>query len=337
MDIDIILDARATAGELAELGRLAEEHGIRGVWVSSLLDSRDPFTNLSVLATSSSRLQLGPVAVNPYDMHPVRIASAYLTLNELANGRARLVIGGGGEALEALGIKPERRVRAVGECVEIIKRSASGEPVNFSGELFRVKNLRLGWLEAPAPPVYVGASMPQMLRMAARTADGTMMSDMPPSVAAQALRQLDQGLEAVGKSRPAFATSAFAAWHIYPDREQAIREARQWLVLRGIFRPWLLSNFLEDDEVELVMSRRDAFWQAFFSGSHMVEGVPDAVLNTLVEHITLAGSVNELDAKVEKLKAYESAGLSAVSLRLYHDPAESIRLIGKRVIPALKP
>ena len=126
MEIDVILDTRASADQLAELGQIAEENGIRGVWVSSLLDSRDPFTNLSVLAQSTTRLNLGPVAVNPYDMHPVRIASALLTLNELADGRARIVIGGGGEALDSLGIKPQRRVRVVAECVEIIKAAASG-------------------------------------------------------------------------------------------------------------------------------------------------------------------------------------------------------------------
>ena len=67
MEIDVILDTRASAHQLAELGQIAENNGIRGVWVSSLLDSRDPFTNLSVLAQSTTRLNLGPVAVNPYD------------------------------------------------------------------------------------------------------------------------------------------------------------------------------------------------------------------------------------------------------------------------------
>ena len=109
MDIDVILDARARADELAELGRLAEDAGIRGIWVSSLLDSRDPFANLVPLATSTGRIRLGPVAVNPFDMHPVRIAASLLTLNELAGGRARIVVGGGGEALDAVGIKPLRR------------------------------------------------------------------------------------------------------------------------------------------------------------------------------------------------------------------------------------
>ena len=139
------------ASELAELGQLAEQFGIRGVWVSSLLDSRDPFVNLVVLAQSTEKILLGPVAVNPYDIHPVRIASSFLTLNELAGGRARLVIGGGGEALEALGIQPERRVRVVRECVEIIKAAAAGESVQYSGELFQASNLCLSWLEAPTP------------------------------------------------------------------------------------------------------------------------------------------------------------------------------------------
>ena len=63
LEIDVILDARQGAAELAELGRQAEAAGIRGVWVSSLLDSRDPFTNLSVLATHTERLLLGAIAV----------------------------------------------------------------------------------------------------------------------------------------------------------------------------------------------------------------------------------------------------------------------------------
>jgi 5,10-methylenetetrahydromethanopterin reductase len=335
MKIDVILDARAEADEIAELGRLAEQNGIRGVWVSSLLDSRDPFTNLSVLARSSSTIYLGPVAVNPYDIHPVRIASAFMTLNELAGGRARLVIGGGGEALEAVGIKPDRRVRAVRECVDIIKSASTGKPFDYTGQMYQVNNLALSWVKAEVPPVYVGASMEQMLGMAARTADGIMMSDMPPVLAANAIATLDKNLAGAGKSRPDFATNAFAAWHVYPDREQAQREARRWLVLRGIFRPWLLQEFLSQSDVDQVMASRGAFWKAFGEGSHIVEGVSDAVLDALVDHVTLTGTVDDLEQKIEKLKAYEAAGLSAISLRLYSDPAASIRLLGERVVPLL--
>ena len=335
MEIDVILDTRAPAEELAALGRLAEQHGIRGVWVSSLLDSRDPFTNLVSLAQTTSQITLGPIAVNPYDAHPVRIASAFLTLNELAGGRARLVIGGGGEALEALDIKPERRVRTVAECVEIIAAAATGEAVNYDGKIFRVRNLALGWRTAPPPPIYVGASQTQMLRMSARVADGIMMSDMPDRCTQRAVGILDEGLVAAGKTRADFETSAFAAWHVYDDRERASAEARQWLLLRGIFRPWLLREFLAEEDVELVMSKHHAFVQAFRARSPDIEGVPDRVLDALVDNITFCGDLGEIDRQIERLRRLAAAGLSSIALRLYQDPAASIRLLGEQVIPNL--
>ena len=335
MQIDVILDTRAKPQELAELGRLAERFGVHGVWVSSLLDSRDPFANLALLAQTSSRIRLGPIAVNPFDTHPVKIASALLTLNEMSGGRAQIVIGGGGEALQALEIRPERRVRAVRECVEIIRAAASGERMTYAGELFRVRNLQLRWLEATAPQVLVGASQTQMLRMAAGCADGIMMSDMPPGVATAAIGTLDEALASRGRHRPDFRTTVFTAWHVCADRRQALHEARRWLLLRGIFRPWLLAGFLAPDDVALVMASREAFARAFAAGSHEVDGVPDRILDALVENVTISGSPDDLEPVLEKLGHLKAAGLGGVALRLYADPAASIRLIGQRIVPAL--
>lgn len=335
MDIDVILDTRASPRELAELGRLAERFGIAGVWVSSLLDSRDPFANLSVLAMNSERIRLGPIAVNPYDMHPVRIAAGLLTLNEMAGGRARIVVGGGGEALQSLGLEPRRRVRAVRECLEILRAAASGEEVSYAGELYQVSRLRLRWLEAPKPALYAGASQAQMLAMAAGAADGIMMSDMPPGPAAAAIATLDRALAGRGRARPDFATSVFTAWHVHSDRRSALDEARRWLLLRGIFRPWILGEFLEPGEVDLVMASRDAFARAFAAGSPRVEGIPDEVLDTLADNVALCGTPDTLDGVIGRLRHLQAAGLSSVALRLYADPAASIRLIGERVVPAL--
>ena len=335
MQIDVILDTRAKPQELAELGRLAERFGLHGVWVSSLLDSRDPFTNLALLAQSSTRIRLGPIAVNPFDTHPVKIASALLTLNEMAGGRAQIVLGGGGEALQALGIRPDRRVRAVREAVEIVRAAASGERVTYAGELYRVSNLKLRWLESAPPRIFVGASQQQMLSMAAGCADGIMMSDMPPMQARAAISTLDAALAGHGRHRPDFHTTVFTAWHVYPDRQQALREGRRWLLLRGIFRPWLLAEFLAPDDVALVMASEAAFARAFAAGSHEVDGVPDRILDALVDNVTISGSPDHLEPVLAKLRHFKDAGLGGVALRLYTDPAASIRLIGERIIPAL--
>ena len=120
MDIDIVLDSQLPSARLTELGLLAEQHGIHAVWCASYLDGRDPFGNLAELARASSRIRLGPIALSPYELHPFRIAMALLTLNELCPGRAQAIIGGGGEVVMALEIPRDRRVRAVGEAIDIV-------------------------------------------------------------------------------------------------------------------------------------------------------------------------------------------------------------------------
>lgn len=335
MEIDVILDARSDHRRLAELGALAEQAGIQTVWVSSLLDSREPFANFALLAERTARIGMGAIAVNPYDTHPVRLAASLLTLNEMSEGRARIVVGGGGEALQALAIEPTKRVRAVRECIEIIKEAATREEVNYAGGLFTVQHLRLGWLESPPPPVYAAANQEQMLRMAAKTADGVMVSDLPASLAKAPLDTLRARRAELGMEDK-YWSNVFTAWHVYEGAQAAYAEARRWLFLRGIFRPWILETLLEPGEVELVMAHRDDFFSSFRSQSDEVAGVPRSILDKLVEGLTLAGSVADIDRLIEELQRYAATGFSAVALRLYHQPEESLRLIGDRILPALR-
>ena len=83
------------------------------------------------------------------------------------------------------------------------------------------------------------------------------------------------------------------------------------------------------------MRSEDAFWAAFRGGSHVVDGVPDEVLDAMVENLAFVGAIADIDKQADKLRRFEAAGLGAIALRLYADPAESIRLIGERVVPAL--
>ena len=333
MHIDLILDSRASADDLAEQAALAEKLGFSGIWVSSLLDGRDPFTNLSVAARATKSIALGPIAVNPYDMHPVRISGALHTLNELSGGRARIVLGGGGEALEALGIKADRRVRAVREAVDIVQRAATGERFDYTGEIFTVKGYGLGWLTAPAPGVFVGANMEQMLRMSGRSSTGVMLSDMPPALATAAIDQSKASARTYGRDPEAMWFGNFMAWHVYPELQKAQSEARRWLLVRGLFRPWVLETFLEPDEVAEVMGHQQAFVEAFVRRQDDIVGVDPVVTEKLVEHLTLTGTPDDLDGLISHLQAYRDTGLTTFCLRLYEEPKVAMRHIAERVMP----
>ena len=66
MDIDIILNEFTSPQEAAELARLAESYGIRGVWSSSYGDGRDPFMTLALAADQTKRILLGPLAISHF-------------------------------------------------------------------------------------------------------------------------------------------------------------------------------------------------------------------------------------------------------------------------------
>lgn len=333
MQIDLILDSRASADDVAEQASLAEELGFSGIWVSSLLDGRDPFANLSVAARATRTVALGPIAVNPYDMHPVRISSALHTLNELAGGRARIVLGGGGEALEALGIEAHRRVRTVREAVDIIQLASARKRFDYSGEIFNVHGYGLGWLTAPAPSVFVGANMDQMLRMSGCGATGVMLSDMPPVLARAAIDQAKASARTHGRDPESFWFGNFMAWHVYPELQRARAEARRWLLVRGLFRPWVLETFLEPAEVAEVMDHRQAFVDAFIQRLDHIAGVDPAITEKLVEHLTLTGTPDNLDGLIRHLQAYCDTGLTTFCLRLYEEPKVAMRHIAERVMP----
>lgn len=334
LKIDIVLNATAAPAELARLGVLAEQYGIQTAWTASYLASRDPYSNLVPLALATRTIGLGPIAVNPYDAHPVRIASALFTLNEHAGGRARIVVGGGGEALQALSIRPARRVRAVGECVQILKEARSDQAWSFAGEIYRVTGYFPAWVTAARPPVYVGANKPQMLRMAARLADGVMLSDLTPAICRERIGWVREHLREFGRGSAPFRFNNFLAWHVYDDAERARREARMWLGYRGLFRRWVLNTFMSDADYDVIEAHKAEIYSMVPRKAWSVPGVPDTLLDACVDNLTLTGTPAAVPRFVAHLREMEAAGCTDVVLELHEEPEQAIHHIGRQVVPA---
>ncbi|MCC7258272.1 MAG: LLM class flavin-dependent oxidoreductase [Gammaproteobacteria bacterium] len=335
MRIDVILESNLPPERIAELGVLAERAGLGGVWVSNMTDARDPFLNFVDLARATHRIRMGPIAVSPFELHPLKMATSLLTLNEVAGGRAQIVVGAGGGTAQAIGVKPVRVVRAVRECVEILKAAAAGKPVRYAGEVFKVGWYDPSWVRSPPPAIYAGANGPQMLRAAPRHADGIMVSDFVPERVAWARPIVDGTLRELGREPAAFPMTNFWAWHVKESREDAAREARRWLAVRGTLYPPYVDEVLDPEEAAIVKSNSKAFLNAYNRRSDRIEGVPDAIVQKLVDICTSASSLADLDQEIERLQAFARAGLTGIALRIYEDPATTIRLLGERVVPAL--
>jgi len=335
MRIDVILESSLPPERIAALGQLAERHGLGGVWVSSMSDARDPFVNFVALAQATRRIRMGPIAISPFDLHPLKMAGSLLTLNEVAGGRAQIVVGAGGGIASNMGIKPRRVVRAVRECVEILKAAATGRPLRYEGEVFRIGWYHPSWVASPPPRIYAGANGPQMLAAAPRHADAVMVSDFVPGQVRRSRAIIDASLREAGRDPTGFAMSNFWAWHVKESREEAEREARTWLTVRGTLYPPYIGHVLDPEEAEIVNANIKAFFRAYHRKSDVVEGVPPEIVQKLVDRCTSAAPLAEIDREIERLRDFARAGLTEIALRIYDDPEATIRVLGERVVPAL--
>ncbi len=336
MDLDIILEADLTPDQITELGLLAEQYGFRAIWAQNYARARDAFMSVVPLARATSRIRVGVVIVSPYEMHPLKIANAALTLNEYCGGRANVAIGAGGEWPMVMKVGYGKRITGTREAIEIVKRSFEAPVVNFSGEVYHAQGFAAPWHDHPPPLVYDGASGPKMLRMAAGVADGVMMSDVHPEMLDRRMPLLKQALKDHGREDHDFRISNFVAWHVKEDREQSLTEARRELIIRGwLDRDWLVP-YVSEQEADQIVRNKWPFLKAYRERHGNIEGVPAHVVERLVEGLSLAGDHSDIERHIDRLHKFAAAGFTEIALRVHDDPADSIRVIGDKVLPALR-
>ncbi len=336
MDIDLILEPDLTPGQIKEIGVLAERYPFRTLWIQNYARARDAFLCAVPVAEATRRLRIGIVVVSPYEMHPLKMANSLLTLNEYSQGRSQLVVGGGGEWVGVMGMTYGRRVKGVEESIDILKQAVTGKLVNYKGEVYHARGYLAPWAKDAPPLIYGGASGPQMLRASAKAADGIMMSDIALEMLDEPLRRVREALATRQRDPADFRISNFLAWHVKDDREASLREARRELIIRGWLEKEWLEPFLEPAEVEVVAEHKDAFLKAFRNRSGVIDDVPPDIVDRLVDGLSCSGDRSDLDRHIERLRQYADRGMTETALRIHDDPADSIRMLGEEVLPALR-
>jgi alkanesulfonate monooxygenase SsuD/methylene tetrahydromethanopterin reductase-like flavin-dependent oxidoreductase (luciferase family) len=335
MRIDLILAPNSPAERFAEFARLAENYGFNGIWTSNMHDGRDPFVNFVDAARATRKILFGPVAVSPYELHPLKMGTSLLTLNEIADGRARIGISAGdGGTAYAMGKEAKHRLTAVHECVKILDQMASGELVQFEGDMYMVRWYHASWVTQRKPAVYVCAGGPQMLRSSARYAEGIFLGDHLPEHVAEVREAIDPEIEAHNPHGEDFRLLNFWAWHVKADAEAALAEARMWLAAR--VTPWPAyyhRGILPEDEMQVVWDNLGALNRAFYKQDAYVPEISREILDKLCRRCTACSPLANIDREIERLKEFEAAGLTDIALRVYGDAKEAIRIIGEHVLP----
>jgi len=232
--------------QAARFARAAEEAGFEDVWFPDHYFIREVYAALALAATATTRVKLGTAVTSPYLRHPVLLASAVATIDEISGGRAILGLGVGGHEFPGqLSVSLARPLAVCREAADIIVRLLSGETVTAQGKIFSVQGARLHFTPSRRIPIYLAARGPQMLTLAGEIADGVITHGTHSNYLAFAREQIAAGLARRG--RPAGAVDLSLMGEIVvtddPARERDRLRARCVLMAGGEYAPALVERY----------------------------------------------------------------------------------------------
>jgi F420-dependent oxidoreductase-like protein len=181
----------------------AADDGFASAWVTNIF-GLDALTSLAVAGSQVPGIELGTAVVPTYPRHPAVLAQQALTTATALDGRLTLGIGLSHKIVieDMYGYSYDRPLRHMQEYLSILLPLLNGEQAAFDGETMRA---RIG-LTTPRParvPVLLAALGPQMLRLAGRRTDGTVLwMTGPATVRDHVVPTISEAAQAAGRPSP---------------------------------------------------------------------------------------------------------------------------------------
>jgi|SRR5215472_6747932 len=185
-----------------DLQRVADD-GFPSAWLSNIF-GLDALTALAVAGSQVPGIDVGTAVVPTYPRHPAVLAQQALTTAAAVGGRLLLGIGLSHKIVieDMYGYSFDRPARHMREYLSILLPLLDGQTASFQGETLRAG---IG-LSTPRPgrvPVLLAALAPQMLRLAGRRADGTVLwMTGPATVRDYVVPTIREAAQAAGRPSP---------------------------------------------------------------------------------------------------------------------------------------
>jgi 5,10-methylenetetrahydromethanopterin reductase len=205
MRIGVLIDQRPSVAEICDQVATLRDRGFASVWASQVF-GYDALSLLAVVGHEVQGIELGTAVVPVHSRLPQVMAQQALTVQAATGGRLTLGIGLSHQAVvEGLwGLSFERPLRYMREYLSALTPMLEGEAAAFEGEVLTARTL--GAFEIPgaaAPQVVIAALGPEMLRLAAGSADGTVTwMTGTRTVADHVVPTITAAAEAAGRHAP---------------------------------------------------------------------------------------------------------------------------------------
>ena len=290
MRIACSLGSLLSINEVLKCSEILSKTSVDAIWVPETWGMEN-FSMLSAVSNVTTSQKIGSSIINIYSRSPSTIAMGAATIDTISDGR--LILGLGTSSLPIIetfhGHKFETPLQRMKEYVDIIRIILSGKSINYSGEIFNLKNFTL--LIKPkrvSIPIYIAAINQKMVDLTWDIADGVIFY----------LRPLKEMKETISKmqSKNKIDTTCQIITCVAEDSENAITRAKKtiafYISVGKIYREFLAKNGFKNETKNIF----EEFSKSGFKLNH--EFVTDSMINSLC----ISGTSEECKKQLENFR-----------------------------------
>jgi 5,10-methylenetetrahydromethanopterin reductase len=290
---------------------------VNSIWIPESW-GREAFVMLGAIGAITRRIKLGTSIVSMFSRPPATLAMAASTLDNISLNRTIIGIGASTPILAENwhGMKfvhPLKRMREYVACFKII---SSGETINFDGNFFKLKNIKIMHpSQRKEIPVFLGAVNSGMIKLATEVADGTILYLRPLDELKKTVDRIKSITSRRSKSFEICSVFITAVSNKYPDlaRERAAKTLAFYVAVGKYYNEFLSSHGFEN-QVEQITTEYQ---------NHGVENISKFVTDPMLDSLTIYGTTEDC---IKSLKRFVSCGVSLPILQVnpVKDNTESI-------------
>ncbi|MBN9112170.1 MAG: LLM class flavin-dependent oxidoreductase [Pseudonocardia sp.] len=327
--VDFCFLPTGPVSEVAALAALGEQLGFRCMWIPDQGFYRDPFLLAGAAAAATTSIEVGIGITMPLTRHPVQIARAAATLDEMSGGRLRLGLGSGNieHVVRPMGLPTRDTVRRVREGLDDVTALLRGEAISYTDETPR--RVALDFTASRVMPIYVGARGPKMLRMAGSRADGVLVESLFNGGGPE--HALEQIMGGRAEAEATLAAPDVVAWQVVVATDDPQQEI-------DAYRPWI-AHILQGGPVDALTRvgvPEDTVLAVRAAGSDgRTDDAVAAVTDDAVRALVMIGTSDEIVERFRDLRRRGCTSVSVLNTKGVAETAANLTRIGTTVLPAL--
>jgi 5,10-methylenetetrahydromethanopterin reductase len=351
--VGVIFKSYEPLSSMMAYARATEEGRLMGgFWIAEAYhwfrkyghEARGCMATLAGVALNTKTIPVGLGITSPYMRHPTIQASEAAAIDELSGGRFIMGLGVGKVGIEYLEFDLAVRtpVKVHRESIEIFRRVISGQAFKYKGDLFESEMPAIDRKKRGLRteiPIYVGATGPQMQKLAGQLADGLLLPGLTsPGFVRYAREKFAEGCAKIGRRLPAdFPVGGVILASVSRDGAKARDAARGYTATYVVNKIRNIKNDVILSSSGLPDSSWEPFRKAIAAGTE--DNVTHLVDDEMMRKFTvIAGTPAECVVLLQQLV---DAGLNLPLMEVVGaseaDNLETIRLLGTEVVPKLKP